>query len=62
MDKFQHKHVSEQAARVQAAKDYANVDVIIIKSRGAFYLENADGMTFLRNFEREVYSGKGGKA
>lgn len=60
--KFQHPHDTEVAARAQARGSYATVRVQIIESRGKFYLEDADTSGFIRNWEREVYSGYGRNA
>lgn len=62
MEGFQHKFETEGEARAYAMRHYGATDVRIIASQGAFYLEDADSGGFLRNFEREVYSGLGRKA
>ena len=53
---------SEAIARQRAAEDMPNKHVVIIQSQGQFYVETGDGSTFIRSWEREVYSGLGKNA
>ena len=59
--KFQEKYETEAQARANAVLHHGQTNVVIIQSNGAFYLEDADS-SFIRSWEREVYSGLGRKA
>lgn len=50
---------SELIARKRAAEDMAAKDVVIIESRGQFYVELSDDAPMIRSWEREVFTGKG---
>ena len=58
MARFQEKFSDLQSAIRSAKTAHAQEHIIIIESRGEFFLEDTQG-TFVRNWERQVFSGKG---
>jgi hypothetical protein len=50
---------TELTARKKAANEMAAKDVVIIESRGEFFVELADEAPMIRSWERECYTGKG---
>ena len=53
---------TELTARQRAAADMPGKDVVIIESRGEFYVELAEHAPMIRSFERECYAGRGVRA
>lgn len=50
---------TELIARKKAADEMGGKNVVIIESRGAFYVELSDEAPMIRNWERECYTGLG---
>ena len=53
---------TEAIARERASKDMPTKDVVIVESRGEFFVEPADEAVMIRSWERECYAGLGAKA